>query len=153
MSYDSVDEGAEIRAGGSCAEVARGWNQRDGGGRDFVAYVRFVAASSVSIPRRGTVGRAAAAADRSVRHDYTQDAGELGQRSARACDRFWNNDQRDRATCHCRPSFSNPRASVSGREISPLSIPNLCLIVCWPRSLSRPTIPIGYASFAPAQML
>jgi hypothetical protein len=155
MSYESVDEGSEIRACESCAEVARGWNQHGGGGRDLVAQFRFVAASGVSIPRRGTVGRASTRADRGVHHDHTQDACESGPRPARTCATFWNNDQRDRAACHLGLPFGNPRAWLSGREFDALSVSNLCSIVCSPQSLSKLTrfsTPIWCGFFAPMPM-
>src|SRR5208283_1841121 len=110
MSYDSVDEGAEIRACESCAEITRGWNQHGGGSRDPVAHFRFVAASSVSISRRGPIGWTAIGAGRGLHHDHTQDACESGPRPACTCDAFRNDNQRDRATCYLRLSVGNPRA-------------------------------------------
>ena len=83
MSYDSVDEGAEIRACESCAEITRGWNQYGGGSRDPVAQFRFVAASSVWISRRGPIGWTAIGAGRGLHHDHTQDACELLARDLR----------------------------------------------------------------------
>ena len=79
MSYDSVDEGAEIRACESCAEITRGWNQHGGGSRDLVAQFRFVAASSVSISRKGPIGWTAIGACRGLHHDHTQDAASLAR--------------------------------------------------------------------------
>jgi len=117
MSYDSVDEGAEIRACERRAEIARGWNQHGGGSRDLVAQFRFVAASSVSISRRGTSGWAATAAGRGLHYDHTQDACKSGPRPACTCDTFGDDDQRDRATCYLGLPISNSRAWVSGRRI------------------------------------
>jgi hypothetical protein len=155
MSYDSVDEGAEIRACESCAEITRGWNQHGGGSRDPVAQFRFVAASSVSISRRGPIGWTAIGACRGLHHDHTQDACESGPRPACTCDAFRNDNQRDRATCYLRLSVGNPRAWLSGREFDALSVSNIRSIVCSPRSLSKPTrfsILIRCGSFAPVLM-
>ena len=155
MSYDSVDEGAEIRACESCAEITRGWNQHGGGSRDPVAQFRFVAASSVSISRRGPIGWTAIGVCRGLHNVYTQNACESGPRPACTCDAFRNDNQRDRATCYLRLSVGNPRAWLSGREFDALSVSNIRSIVCSPRSLSKPTrfsILIRCGSFAPVLM-
>jgi hypothetical protein len=155
MSYDSVDEGAEIRACESRAEITRGWNQHSGGGRDLVAQFRFVAASSVSLSRRGPSGWAATAVGRGLYYNHTQNACKSGPRPACTCDAFGDDDQRDRATCYLGLPISNSRAWLSGREFDALSVSNIRSIVCSPRSSSKPTrfsILIRCGSFAPLPM-
>ena len=154
MSYDSVDEGAEIRACESGAEIARGWRRHGGGCGDLVAQFRFVAASSVSIHRRGAGGRTASGAGRGRRHAHCQDAGWNGKRPARPFGPFGRERQRDRATGRIGLPVGNPRAWVSGRDVGARSISNMHSIVCSPPNSRRPTrfsIPIGCAFLAPAR--
>jgi hypothetical protein len=154
MSHDSVDEGAEIRACESGAEIARCWRRHRGGCGDLVAQFWFVAASSLSIPRRGAGGRTAFGAVRGHRHANCQDAGWNGQRPARPFGPVGRERQRDRTTGRIGLPVGNARAWGSGRDIGALSISNMHSIVCSPSNSRRPTrfsIPIGCAFLAPAR--
>src|SRR5260370_14542780 len=117
MSYGAIDPGAESRAGEGGAGVARAGDQHGGSGCRFVARFWSVAASSLSLSRRGSGGRISTCGRRSLGDDYPQDpehhcTGVAGLfRDQRA------DHERERTTRHIGVSVASARPWLSAGTI------------------------------------
>src|ERR1700719_1220771 len=136
MSYGAIDPGAESRAGEGGAGVARAGDQDGGSGCGFVTRFWFVAASSLSLSRRGSGGCVSTCGRRSLGDDYPQDpeqhctgvAGLLRDQRA--------DHERDRTTRDIGVSVGRAWTWLSGGT-SVTSVSNIPLTVCSSPSSAR----------------
>src|SRR5882762_4364394 len=146
MSHGAIDPGAESRAGEGGARVARAGDQHGGSGCRFVARFWSVAASSLSLSRRGSGGRVSTCGRRSLGDDYPQDPEQHCTGVARLLRAQRADHERDRTTRHIGVSVGSAWTWLSGGT-SVTSVSNIPLTVCSSPSSNRsigPSSPIAY---------
>src|SRR3984893_12754451 len=150
MSHGAIDPDAENRAGEGGAVVARAGDQQGGSGGRCVARFCSVAASSLSLSRRGSGGRVSTCGRRSLGDDYPQDPEQHCTGVAGLFREQRADHERDRTTRHIGVSVGSAWTWLSGGT-SVTSVSNIPLTVCSSPSSNRsigPSSPIAYGLLA-----